>query len=305
MLLLVALAIADEPDSPRARSVEGSSDQHGGFVVQVWDDRGLMGPSAEIELTDSEGMQTLQLVDDGENLDEEAQDGRWTGVVSQWSGSEITVGIETEDGRWEGSGVLDGSTEHPVIEVSFGFRGELQIGSQTGLREEAPEVQSHTRAQFSAGWWYWLALFGVAGTVCGGLVFRASQSPRVRPASLDGPVSPRVPPTRLEASRVAAALEEALSGFRVVVLGPVPEGVEVYECTQRGPLPEELVLAVEALAACSGAPPALLVTAPERLDRQGPGSPAEQLAQRVDQRFPLWVVGGPSGWRSWPDAGEE
>ena len=87
---------------------------------------------------------------------------------------------------------------------------------------------------------------------------------------------------------------------RLVVLGELAQPpANVFPCQERAPLPVELVRAVERLAVEPGPPVALLLTAPDLLDTPGPGDPLVDLVREVGGRFPLWVVGAPTGWARW------
>jgi len=101
---------------------------------------------------------------------------------------------------------------------------------------------------------------------------------------------------------VGPALEGPLKDYRVVCLGPVaPEHQQIIPCLDQAPLPEELVAAVERLAAAAGNPVALLVTDPSLVERSGRDRHRKALQKQIYGRFPLWVVDGPESWEPWPE----
>ncbi len=307
-LLLAAIALADEPGPPGGTPPPVPPEHPVGFLLQVVDEAQRLEGSPRIDLVDSDGDEfAVYVVDDGEDMDLEAGDGKWSAMVSEWDGTTLAVSIDLETERWTGEMELDRNRDKPMVRVQFEDNGRLILNggpADTVAGGPGAEAKTLDRERLPRGWWLWLALFGVAGAVLGGLAFKASRRPVARPSRLDGPSSKPIPPTRLDEAGVEAALEGPLAAFRVVALGPLPPGAAVHQCAEAGPLPQELVLAVEQLAARSGPPPALLITALERLDVMGPESASERLDALVDRRFPLWVVGGPTTWQSWPDQGE-
>jgi len=111
------------------------------------------------------------------------------------------------------------------------------------------------------------------------------------------------PPTTLEADAVNAALAGPLNDRRVVVYGALPDGQTApIQCTEQDAQPEELVRAVELVASTEGAPVALMVVEHNLLDVSTKDPPGKELAELVDGRFPLWVVGGLQEWAAWSAA---
>ena len=168
-----------------------------------------------------------------------------------------------------------------------------------------PTRAAERPSSFAPGLTLWAVLFALLGT---GLALAPSWLGRRNrgPAPLDPqPPTGTVAPIRLRARDVDGALDGPLEGHRVIVLGPIPdERGGLIRCQQRAPLPDELVAAVEGIAASEGPRPALLVTDAARLDRPGRAPAVEALAARVGGRFPLWVVDGPGDWARWPTAEE-
>ena len=112
-----------------------------------------------------------------------------------------------------------------------------------------------------------------------------------------------VAPTRLEVDAVSAALAGPLKDRRVVVYGALPDGQAAsIQCTEKDVQPEELVRAVELVASSEGAPVALLVVEHDLLDVSSKDPVGKELAELVDGRFPLWVVGGLQEWQTWSAA---
>jgi len=164
----------------------------------------------------------------------------------------------------------------------------------------APAEAADRPSSFAPGLALWAVLFALLGT---GLALVPSWLGRRNrgPATLDPPPPPgTVAPISLAADDVGSALAGPLADHRVVVLGPVPEGSRgLILCREPAPLPDELVAAVEGVAAAEGPRPALLVTDASLLDRPGRRPPLEALADAVAGRFPLFVVDGPNEWSSW------
>jgi hypothetical protein len=128
---------------------------------------------------------------------------------------------------------------------------------------------------------------------------------RARAARLAVPPLTPVEPVRITGPSVDAVVDGPLAAHRIVVLdtpeAPGPSRPHVFRCEEQGVTPRELVLALESLAATPGPPVALLVSDLSALDRPGPSGVAGALAEAVAGRFPLYVVGGPDTWASWPD----
>jgi hypothetical protein len=150
------------------------------------------------------------------------------------------------------------------------------------------------------GVWLWLVLFGAIGVGLAHAVVRFGRRPVGGSRLSPGPAPGEAPTERFDAPQLPVLLDALEGERRVVVLGPVPSPrAWLLHVEDHAPLPQELVLAVERLAARDGLPVALVITDPSRLD--GP-EPIPELARLVARRFPLWVQSGPADWRVWDGA---
>ena len=149
------------------------------------------------------------------------------------------------------------------------------------------------------GTWLWILLLGGLGVGAGYAKVRLGRRP-AGPGRLLGLPEGALSPVRIAPQHVEATLHGPLSTHRVVLLGP-PEWASdrVFPCVEKGPLPLELVRAVEDLATRPGPPVALLVSSADLLDPAGADSTLEDLEHAVAGRFPLWVVDGPAEWEAW------
>ena len=275
-------------------------------------------------------------LDDGTMPDIQAGDGTWSAPVFGAPTGALAVEITAGAASWTGEVTIDPADDRPRIflrldegvarpanpdevggpdpgatapaegtrppppEGEADSEGEADAtpppppatGSPEGLsarRKEGAAVDLRPGAALEIVGWLLACLGAGLGLA---LLGRRSRGP----ARLATPLQGEHTAWRIGPEGLIGVLEGPLRGHRVVVLGAAPERPEVVQVEEDGPLPAELVAAVEALAAVAGPPVALLVTELDRLDRQGPGSPAHGLARCVAGRFPLVVVGGPSDW---------
>ena len=191
-----------------------------------------------------------------------------------------------------------------LISDSSKGKGKQLIPSMIG------EAQDPREGRLGPGYVLWAVTFVTLALGFSVTVALSGRRPRAA-ARLAAPgESQTVAPTRLSSEDVAQALQGPLKDYRVVLLGDLmgeageADEENLVRCVEQSPLPEELVVAVERIAAVSGPPPALLVTDAQLLDRPGPPDPLISLDRRVASRFPLWVVDGPPNWQTWPEAEE-
>jgi len=158
--------------------------------------------------------------------------------------------------------------------------------------------KSKVRAKLGPGFAIWAVLlvgFGLGLGVTISIMGRRSR-PVARLAGVE--MEGEHAPVRLQMSQVPAALAGPLSGHRVIAVGEADElELEgVIPCLDRGPLPDELVAAAEALSLTEGPSPALLILDADSLDRPGPAEAVVDLAAALSGRIPVWVVDGPEQW---------
>lgn len=203
-----------------------------------------------------------------------------------------------------------GNEVKPVLAISKKNRSASKAPSHTLFRtsQDGASAISSTDGSKSSptgkqkGWLLQAVGFTALGFLLA-VMMRLTRRREQRKALLDidqETVEP-VLPARLEEDQVPALLAGPLAAHRVVLLGPdlADPTDNIVRCLDSSTSPEELVRAVEAMAVRSGLPPALLVSNTEQLSSPITGSPANHLAQRVARRFPLYVVNGPSAWRTW------
>ena len=281
-----------------------ASAQAYGFLLKVEDPSAFLGDEAKVVLTGPEGTTTATVRDDGTMPDAIAGDRAYSVSVSERLGSPVTAVITGGDSRWEGTVELDLESDKPEIHlmlraggVAETFESDLELSPvSVGDHSDAPPPPG---VDPGIGIWLWGFLFLGVGLGVGIAVVRLGRRPTAASA-LEGVPGRREAPRRVEPADLAAALAGPLAGTRLAVLGTLrwpPENA--IPCVEQAPLPVELVRAVERLAVEPGPPVALLLTAPDLLDRPGPGDPVVELAREVGGRFPLWVVGGPQGWSQW------
>ncbi len=275
-----------------------------GFLLKIQDPSAFLGDEAEVVLTGPDGNTTVIVRDDGTMPDAIAGDRAYSASVSERLGSPVTAVITGGDSRWEGTAELDLESDKPEIHlrlraggVAETFESDLELSPVSmGDQSDAPPPPG---VDPGIGVWLWGFLFLGVGVGVGIAVVRLGRRPTAA-SPLAGVRAQHEAPRRIEPADLAAALEGPLAGTRLAVLGTLrwpPENA--IPCVEQAPLPIELVRAVERLAVEPGPPVALLLTAPDLLDRPGPGDPVVDLAREVGGRFPLWVVGGPQAWTQW------
>ena len=299
---LVGPALAD-PQSADDSNV-------GGLMVQVYDADGLLGASPEVTLRGEGGATaTVEVRDDGGGEDLVAQDRFYTGGFPSFTARKLEVEIRSGETLWTLKTELDPADDKPLLVVAtrsdgtLGHHNSVRINLLKHGRKMAP-------AESGSGMW---TLVGAIAALAFGLslafvVALWGRRPRRRARLERDQDHPVIEPTRVEARDVIAALDSGpLRCMRVVVVGTKPDArASGIACLDTAPLPVELVAAVERLAAVPGPAVALLVTEVDSVDSHGRIEPVVALGRAVGGRFPLWVVGGPAGWRAWtPGAPDE
>lgn len=308
---------------PAAAQDEGAGPR--GFLLEVTSPATPLGGVPEVTATGA-GSESVELgpQDDGVPPDATAGDEIYTAHVPAFTGASVELHVTAGDRSWSTSVSLDADRPFSRVTLELGADGDVvatpiagggiegqplppadgpapqaipQTAAGPGEPEKAAERPSNVGASLAL-WAVLAAFFGVALVLAPRWLGRRSGGP----STLSPPMpTGAIPPVCLDAGDLSAALEGPLAGHRVLTLGAVPEGhPALFECVDRGPLPDEIVSAVEGLAASEGAPPALLVCEPTLLDRPGREPAIVSLERRVAGRFPLWVVDGPEGWQTWP-----
>lgn len=279
-----------------------------GFLLKLHDPDSLLQGAPQVRLTDAQGTTTTVTPrDDGTMPDTQAGDSIWSGPVFGLAPGPLSVQVEQGERTWQDSTTLDGRSAAPLVQLQLRADGTVPEATAPtppgGKQEERPLVITDptgtplltTDAAAWQGTWLWILALSAAG-LGAGLGSRWLGRRPEGPARLAPVPTGSFPPMRLHAEDLDGVLAGPLAGHRVVTLGdPLGRGIP---CLEEGPLPWELVRAVEALAATPGPPVALLVADPAALDAPGRGEPLEDLARRVGGRFPLWCVGGPPAWGS-------
>lgn len=298
-LLLGLLSLA--PSGARSAPFEPR-----GFLLQIIDpDRDLKGPPS-VHLTNPQGYDvTVRPTDDGQAPDVRSKDGTYAASVPNRPTSDIKVQVTDGASKWMGEVAISQSNAELLVRLKILDGGRLSVEDTSESTAAAPGagvMQERTGPSVSFGLetlpWL-LAGLAVVGAV--GLLAWRSAWRRPPPARLCAHTLETVyKPLRLNPEHVSPLLLGPLATRRVVTLaseGQAPEGT--FSCEERGPLVEELIAAVERLAATDGAPVALLVLDPALLDVPRRGSRSESLAKMVAGRFPLYIVGGPESWERW------
>ena len=283
--------------------------------------------------------------DDGTAEDVKAGDSFHTSVVPSFPDPKLNIEIASGEKKWSLDVTLDARDDHAMIIAYVETNGRvsrLNINEVMAVmrpkakapkapvfgidpprealhihREKIPHSgppgapaagssKSKVRAKLGPGFAIWAVLlvsFGLGLGVTISIMGRRSRPvARLAGVALEGEHAP----VRLEMGRVSDALAGPLSGHRVITVGDTDLALEgVIPCLDRGPLPDELVAAAEALALTNGAPPALLILDPDSLDRPGPAEAVVDLAAALSGRVPLWVVDGPRQWERWPQRADD
>jgi hypothetical protein len=303
MNLVMLMAVATG-----ALAQEGSST---GFLLRLRDTEGLLGKEAQVVLTDADGDSIqVKVTDRGDHPDANANDGVLSAAAFGGVEGQLTVAVTAGEERWEGSASLTTDVANPELSLMLTADGgvanwEMQQPEQRLepliIANPSGEAVLATTNAGMRGVWLWLVLLGATGLGLGHAWVRLGRRP-MGPARLTPEREPgTVPPGRFDASQRQAVLDALAGERRVVVAGPLahaPAGVIRVE--EIAPLPVELVLAIEQLAAQDGPPVAMVVTDPAVLDRPAEQDPCQELARLVDRRFPLWIQDGPDSWPAWP-----
>lgn len=292
-----------------------------GFMLQVYDPSGYLTGPVTVHVVGVAGtVRDVEPLDDGQSPDVTAGDKLYSAPVPGFPDGAIEVQITDQQRTWVGAVmvpedddralvrlVLDADGQAtPIGEIvstdpvpekpSPGTTGPRPASTSPGGPTSSPPTVTGEGVDPGPGFLLWaLGLSGLglsAGATLALLGRRAGA-----PARINAPVGEAEPPMRVAAADVERVLGGPLREHRVILLGPPRPGTLV--CEESAPLPDELVAAVERVATIPGAPVALLVTDPTRLDPPHAGDPLRALARRVGGRFPLWVVGGPASWPLW------
>ena len=308
-----------------------------GFMLKIADHQGLLTKPAKVTLRGSSGtVRKVSPADNGVRPDVSAGDRIYTAPVPSFPDLIANYEIRSGDNKWTGKFGLDPKDVKAtmVVKLARGGKSDPLTEEQArrlikpmrvvakpsaghrsprGERPKAPAGGAATypdrqasegfsrQAKVGPGFVLWALLFvsfglGLAITVAL-LGRRSGAAAQLVPPAAPSPVAPM----RLQGP-VDAALAGPLASYRVVLLGPAPEGADgLVTCQDEAPLPDELVAAVESLAVTQGAPVALLLTDKELLDQPDQADPVVTLNKRVAGRFPLWVVDGPEDWELWTD----
>ena len=316
--------------SPAWAQDEGAGPR--GFLLEVTSPSAPLGGAPEVTASGA-GSESVDLgpKDDGVPPDATAGDEIYTAHVPAFSGATVDLRVTAGDRSWTTSVSLDADRPFSRVTLELGSDGDVvatpiagggiegqplppadgpapqPVAQQTaghGDPDRAAEKPESIAASLVL-WGVLAAAFGLGLALAARWLGRRSEgAARLSPAPPQGTVAP----VTLDAGDLDAALAGPLREHRIVALGEVPDGhPALFAVEDRGPLPGEVVAAVEGLAATSGPAPALLITDVGLLDRPGRESALDALDRRVARRFPMWVVDGPAEWPSWPapDTGEE
>ena len=303
-----------------------------GFLLEVTSPSTPLGGTPAVTASGA-GSESVDLEprDDGVPPDATAGDEIYTAHVPAFSGATVDLAVTAGDRSWTTSVSLD--ADRPFSRVTRELGSDGAVGATPGAggggegqprppadgpapQPIAQQPGGHGKPERAAEkpdniaaslvlWAVAAAFFGLGLALAPRWLGRRSEgaaqlSPRPPPGA--------VAPVSLAAGDLPAALDGPLRDHRLVTLGEVPDGhPAVFHIEDTGPLPQEVVAAVEGLGASAGPAPALLIADAGLLERPGRHPAIDALDRRVARRFPLWVVDGPSEWRTWPapDAVEE
>lgn len=271
----------------------GPSTPHTSVNVQVSDQARTIRGAATLEARGASASARCTLRDDGRApTDMHADDGVWCCDLAFPGGGPWELTLQSEAGRHRGALAADALPQGPPLFLALDG-GQLvartdiatsapSVAGPSSGGAAAPTVEGRTpRVSPSA----WVPLLALLGAILAPLVVLRRGRERGALPLVDAGFVPRC----VSADALDGLLAGALAQHRVVWLGPERPGVHARP---QAATPEELVRDVERLAASPGAPVALVVAAPDLLER-GRRSPWPDLAARVGGRFPVYGVGAP------------
>lgn len=282
---LVPLALALGPPGP--------STPRSSVNVQISDRARILRGAATLEARGASAAARCTLRDDGRApTDMHANDGVWCCDLAFPGGGPWELTLQSEAGQYRGALAADALPQGPPLFLSLDG-GQIVprtdivtvASSEAGSPSPggaAPTAEGRTPRVSPSAWVPLLALLGALLAPL--VVLRRGREQGALPLVDAGFV-----PRRVSADALDGLLAGELARHRVVWLGPERPGVHARS---QAATPEELVRDVERLAASPGAPVALVVAAPDLLER-GWRSPWPDLAARVGGRFPVYGVGAP------------
>jgi hypothetical protein len=306
-MLFLALASASLAADPTPETSEPR-----GFLLQILDADHALGDSPSLRLQNTLGYDLeVRPTDDGQPPDVRPRDGVYSASVQNRPRGDFRVVLQDRGKTWNTEVRVAAATSELQVRLRLDARRGLEVlGSAEGMATEAAPSAPRGGTPRASGASRPPALL-VAGAILAGvgvlaLLLSRLLRGRPRPARILGaPSAPGFPPLRVDEEDLEALIAGPLAGRRLVLLSRTPHALAPHAArVGEAVLPEELVAAMEDLAAREGPPVALLVLDRGLLDAPAGGPRLDDLARRVGHRFPLYVLGGPEGWARWREDAE-